>query len=144
MNLNTAGLEIGCGTRTDPYILTEFSQLKTLNLVLRDGAAENWPVNLDPEVLANVQKKQSFADTDEHTRNNVNGGHVSYTYSPDSGKWVGENGTSVEPAVMRLYLQNAHYQLEKDITADNSWDGPGSCGLHRPDRQSDHRLRRRD
>lgn len=125
VNLNTAGLEIGCGTRTDPYILTEFSQLKTLNLVLRDGAAENWPVNLDPEVLANVQKKQSFADTDEHTRNNVNGGHVRYTYSPDSGKWVGEDGTSVEPAVMRLYLQNAHYQLEKDITADNSWDGLG-------------------
>ena len=125
VNLNTAGLEIGCGTRTDPYILTEFSQLKTLNLVLRDGAAENWPVNLDTEVLANVQKKQSFADTDEHTRNNVNGGHVSYTYSPDSGKWEGEDGTSVEPAVMRLYLQNAHYQLEKDITADNSWDGLG-------------------
>lgn len=125
VNLNTAGLEIGCGTRTDPYILTEFSQLKTLNLVLRDGAAENWPVNLDPEVLANVQKKQSFADTDEHTRYNVNGGHVSYTYSPDSGKWVGGDGTSVEPAVMRLYLQNAHYQLEKDITADNSWDGLG-------------------
>ena len=125
VNLNTAGLEIGCGTRTDPYILTEFSQLKTLNLVLRDGAAENWPVNLDPEVLANVQKKQSFADTDEHTRYNVNGGHVRYTYSPDSGKWEGEDGTSVEPAVMRLYLQNAHYQLEKDITADNSWDGLG-------------------
>ena len=125
VNLNTAGLEIGCGTRTDPYILTEFSQLKTLNLVLRDGAAENWPVNLDIEVLANVQKKQSFADTDEHTRYNVNGGHVSYTYSPDSGKWVGEDGTSVEPAVMRLYLQNAHYQLEKDITADSSWDGLG-------------------
>lgn len=125
VNLNTAGLEIGCGTRTDPYILTEFSQLKTLNLVLRDGTAENWPVNLDPEVLANVQKKQSFADTDEHTRTNVNGGHVRYTYSPDSGKWVGEDGTSVEPAVMRLYLQNAHYQLEKDITADNSWDGLG-------------------
>lgn len=125
VNLNTAGLEIGCGTRTDPYILTEFSQLKTLNLVLRDGAAENWPVNLDPEVLANVQKKQSFADTDEHTRTNVNGGHVSYTYSPDSGQWVGEDKTTVEPAVMRLYLQNAHYQLEKDITADNSWDGLG-------------------
>lgn len=125
VNLNTAGLEIGCGTRTDPYILTEFSQLKTLNLVLRDGAAENWPVKLDPEVLANVQKKQSFADTDEHTRNNVNGGHVRYTYSPDSGKWEGEDGTSVEPAVMRLYLQNAHYKLEKDITADNSWDGLG-------------------
>lgn len=125
VNLNTAGLEIGCGTRTDPYILTEFSQLKTLNLVLRDGTAENWPVYLDPEVLANVQKKQSFADTDEHTRNNVNGGHVRYTYSPDSGKWVGEDGTSVEPAVMRLYLQNAHYQLDKDITADNSWDGLG-------------------
>ena len=125
VNLNTAGLEIGCGTRTDPYILTEFSQLKTLNLVLRDGAAENWPVNLDPEVLANVQKKQSFADTDEHTRYNVNGGHVRYTYSPDSGKWVGEDKTIVEPAVMRLYLQNAHYQLEKDITADNSWDGLG-------------------
>ena len=125
VNLNTAGLEIGCGTRTDPYILTEFSQLKTLNLVLRDGAAENWPVYLDTEVLANVQKKQSFADTDEHTRNNVNGGHVRYTYSPDSGKWVGEDGTSVEPAVMRLYLQNAHYQLERDITADNSWDGLG-------------------
>ena len=125
VNLNTAGLEIGCGTRTDPYILTEFSQLKTLNLVLRDGTAENWPVYLDPEVLANVQKKQSFADTDEHTRTNVNGGHVRYTYSPDSGKWEGEDGTSVEPAVMRLYLQNAHYQLEKDITADNSWDGLG-------------------
>lgn len=125
VNLNTTGLEIGCGTRTDPYILTEFSQLKTLNLVLRDGAAENWPVYLDPEVLANVQKKQSFADTDEHTRTNVNGGHVRYTYSPDSGKWEGEDGTSVEPAVMRLYLQNAHYQLEKDITADNSWDGLG-------------------
>ena len=125
VNLNTAGLEIGCGTRTDPYILTEFSQLKTLNLVLRDGAAENWPVNLDPEVLANVQKKQSFADTDEHTRNNVNGGHVRYTYSLDSGKWEGEDNTTVEPAVMRLYLQNAHYQLEKDITADNSWDGLG-------------------
>lgn len=125
VNLNTAGLEIGCGTRTDPYILTEFSQLKTLNLVLRDGAAENWPVNLDTEVLANVRNKQSFADTDEHTRYNVNGGHVRYTYSPDSGKWVGEDGTSVEPAVMRLYLQNAHYQLEKDITADNSWDGLG-------------------
>ena len=125
VNLNTAGLEIGCGTRTDPYILTEFSQLKTLNLVLRDGAAENWPVNLDPEVLANVQNKQSFADTDEHTRYNVNGGHVRYTYSPDSGKWEGEDKTTVEPAVMRLYLQNAHYQLEKDITADNSWDGLG-------------------
>lgn len=125
VNLNTAGLEIGCGTRTDPYILTEFSQLKTLNLVLRDGAAENWPVYLDTEVLANVRNKQSFADTDEHTRYNVNGGHVRYTYSPDSGKWEGEDGTSVEPAVMRLYLQNAHYQLEKDITADNSWDGLG-------------------
>ena len=125
VNLNTAGLEIGCGTRTDPYILTEFSQLKTLNLVLRDGTAENWPVYLDTEVLANVQKKQSFADTDEHTRYNVNGGHVRYTYSPDSGKWEGEDGTSVEPAVMRLYLQNAHYQLEKDITADSSWDGLG-------------------
>ena len=96
-----------------------------MNLVLRDGAAENWPVYLDPEVLANVRNKQSFADTDEHTRTNVNGGHVSYTYSPDSGKWEGEDGTSVEPAVMRLYLQNAHYQLEKDITADNSWDGLG-------------------
>ncbi len=125
VNLNTAGLEIGCGTRTDPYIITEFSQLKTLNLVLRDGTAENWPVYLDTEVLANVRNKQSFADTDEHTRYNVNGGHVSYTYSPDSGKWVGEDGTGVEPAVMRLYLQNAHYQLEKDITADNSWDGLG-------------------
>ena len=125
VNLNTAGLEIGCGTRTDPYILTEFSQLKTLNLVLRDGTAENWPVYLDPEVLANVRNKQSFADTDEHTRTNVNGGHVRYTYSPDSGKWEGEDGTIVEPAVMRLYLQNAHYQLEKDITADSSWDGLG-------------------
>ena len=125
VNLNTTGLEIGCGTRTDPYILTEFSQLKTLNLVLRDGAAENWPVNLDIEVLANVQKKQSFADTDEHTRTNVKGGHVSYTYSPEDGLWKAENGTTVEPAVMRLYLQNAHYQLEKDITADNSWDGLG-------------------
>lgn len=125
VNLNTAGLEIGCGTRTDPYILTEFSQLKTLNLVLRDGAAENWPVYLDTEVLANVRNKQSFADTDEHTRYNVNGGHVRYTYSPDSGKWEGEDKTTVEPAVMRLYLQNAHYKLEKDITADNSWDGLG-------------------
>lgn len=125
VNLNTAGLEIGCGTRTDPYIITEFSQLKTLNLVLRDGTAENWPVYLDTEVLANVQKKQSFADTDEHTRTNVNGGHVSYTYSPEDGLWKAENGTTVEPAVMRLYLQNAHYQLEKDITADNSWDGLG-------------------
>ena len=125
VNLNTTGLEIGCGTRTDPYIITEFSQLKTLNLVLRDGTAENWPVYLDTEVLANVQKKQSFADTDEHTRTNVNGGHVSYTYSPEDGLWKAENGTTVEPAVMRLYLQNAHYQLEKDITADNSWDGLG-------------------
>ena len=125
VNLNTTGLEIGCGTRTDPYIITEFSQLKTLNQVLRDGTAENWPVNLDTEVLANVQKKQSFADTDEHTRDNVKGGHVSYTYSPEDGLWKAENGTTVEPAVMRLYLQNAHYQLEKDITADNSWDGLG-------------------
>ena len=125
VNLNTTGLEIGCGTRTDPYIITEFSQLKTLNQVLRDGTAENWPVYLDTEVLANVQKKQSFTDTDEHTRDNVKGGHVSYTYSPEDGLWKAENGTTVEPAVMRLYLQNAHYQLDKDITADNSWDGLG-------------------
>lgn len=127
VNLNTAGLEIGCGTRTDPYIITEFSQLKTLNQVLRDGAAENWPVNLDTEVLANVQKEtgKSFADTDEHTRYDVKNGHVSYTYSPKSGKWEAKDNPDVIPAVMRLYLQNAHYQLEKDITADNSWDGLG-------------------
>ena len=129
VNLNTTGLEIGCGTGTDPYIITEFSQLKTLNQVLRDGTAEKWPVNLDTEVLANVQKEtgKSFVDTDKHTRYNVNvnGGHVRYTYSPKSGKWEGEDKSIVEPAVMRLYLQNAHYKLEEDITADNNWDGLG-------------------
>ena len=125
VNLNTTGLEIGCGTGTDPYIITEFSQLRTLNQVLRDGTAEKWPVNLDTEVLVNVQNKQSFADTDEHTRYDVKNGHVSYTYSPKSGKWEAKDNPDVTPAVMRLYLQNAHYKLEENITADNNWDGLG-------------------
>lgn len=124
INLNTAGLEVGCGTRTDPYIITEFSQLKTLNQVLRDGTAENWPVNLDPDVLANVRNKASFEDTDEHTRANVNGGHVKYEYTAENG-WMAADNSTVTSDEMRTYLQNAYYKLDADIEADSSWEGLG-------------------
>lgn len=124
VNLNTAGLEIGCGTQTDPYIITEFSQLKTLNQVLRDGNADNWPVYLDPEVMANVKAGTSFVDTDKHTPDNVNGGHSKFEYL--EGTWTcQETGATVTDANLRTYLQNAYYQLGGDITADNSWEGLG-------------------
>ena len=123
VNLNTAGLEKGCGTQTDPYIITEFSQLKTLNQVLRDGSADNWPVNLDPEVMANVKAGVSFVDTDKHT-SGEDGGHYKFEYL--EGTWICEDtGATVTEANLRTYLQNAYYKLGGNITADNSWEGLG-------------------
>ncbi len=123
VNLNTAGLEVGCGTQTDPYIISEFSQLKTLNQVLRDGSAENWPVNLDPEVMANVKAGVSFADIDKHTSGEEDG-HDKFEYL--GGTWTCEDtGATVSEANLRTYLQNAYYKLGGNITADNSWEGLG-------------------
>ena len=127
INLNALGLEEGCGTKNDPYIIRSFSQLRTLNLVLQQGYAQDWPVNLDADVLANVINGVSFQDAedDQHTAANVNGRHESYTYYQNSS-WRSKSGkTVISWDYMRTYLQNAHYELRNDIEADAAWEGLG-------------------
>lgn len=123
VNLKSTGLTVGCGTYTDPYIITDGQQLVDLSKALAEGGLkENWEINLDENVLGKTFSLEGPKDE--------NGKHTCKKYTGSATGWrkddeTVDNKTATATNVL-AYLRNAYYKIEQDITiSSNTWAGLG-------------------
>ncbi|MCI6935911.1 MAG: hypothetical protein MR762_04515, partial [Clostridiales bacterium] len=123
VNLKSTGLTVGCGTYTDPYIITDGQQLVDLSKALAEGGLkENWEINLDENVLGRTFSLEGSKDE--------NGKHTCKKYTGSATGWrkddeTVDNKTATATNVL-AYLRNAYYKIEQDITiSSNTWAGLG-------------------
>lgn len=115
INLKVDFFEDGCGTYSDPYIVTDGMQLERLAAYINDGTKLNgMKVQVDAYQLKN-QTGTLITDESEHS-------HV--TYSVEGGEWKPVDASAgtisnLEDKI-RSYLRNAYYMITVDITLGSS------------------------
>lgn len=122
VNSSLENINTGCGTYCDPYLISKESELQSIAIYLATGVASNgWTLNI-PSNDANGNSAFCGGNTSKT--------HKTYTYR--GGNWIeqqntqtaAEGGEASEPvtltnATVRAYLNNAYYQIKKDIEVSN-------------------------
>ena len=121
INLKVDFFEVGCGTYSDPYIVTDGMQLERLAAYINDGTKLNgMKLQVDSEIFAN----QSGTKTD-HTavgENYYYDKHVMYTVEGENWCTADAGGvkTNASEDLIRDYVCNAYYMIANNITLGNS------------------------
>lgn len=125
INLPVYDLTTGCGTYSDPYIISSAGQLTFLSNALNGSTNNGWSVTVSNSVLQTLK----FSDQDGHTSGNGAGSETTYlsSGSGSSVSWATEDGskTAAHSSIIS-YLQNAYYRIEGEITL-RTWNGLGSA-----------------
>lgn len=122
VNSSLENINTGCGTYGDPYRISMESELQSIAIYLATGVASNgWTLNIPSN-----DGKGNSAFCGGNTSKN----HKTYTYR--GGNWIeqqntqtaAEGGEASKPvtltnATVRAYLNNAYYQIKKDIEVSN-------------------------
>ena len=122
VNSSLENINTGCGTYGDPYRIFKESELQSIAIYLATGVASNgWTLNI-PSNDGNGNSAFCGGNTSKT--------HKTYTYR--GGNWIeqqntqtaAEGGEASEPitltnATVRAYLNNAYYQIKKDIEVSN-------------------------
>lgn len=140
LDVNLAKVEVhGCGTYTDPYVITSAQQLYDIQTIINEnGAVNDTPLYMDPVVLKNMLfNKESERDSaGKH-------GCVQYLRTNATGtNWKAQTedknvATNISPANVAKYLCNAYYLIKTSdgiIELDDNWGGLGTitnpfCGV---------------
>lgn len=101
-----AGLDIGCGTYNDPYIISQGKQLELLDKILRNNLGDS-----EDGAVVNYQKNSYSAWCKEKNSHKV------LLWNAESSSFRSEDGTtSVKLADMQKELASAYYMLGNDVT----------------------------
>ena len=129
INQKTVGLTSGCGTYGDPYLIDNPDQLialeKYLNETTRASVAD-FQVKFNSKVLA----EQTQTESSYHCAGNTLAPDTTGTddvYTCNGGAWKNDADENANGEFL-LYLQNAYYQIQKDITIDLSTTGYTGLG----------------
>lgn len=127
VNVRTTGLLEGCGTYSDPYVITDGYQLVELAEALGAGGMKSgWKVNLKPTVLDGTDTFATASDSSTASHN---------TYVCNGASWdpVTDNGDSFAAGDVLDYLRSAYYLIRGDenheILLSGSWGGLGEGEL---------------
>ena len=91
----------GCGTYYDPYVVDDFSKLKTIARLIRNGkTGDNQSVT-----IAKDQKKACNRIPDKKSDNEV-------TYKYNKGKWINDTGETIDKEVIQRYMQSAYIDIQ--------------------------------
>lgn len=118
MDINLLGADItdGCGTYSDPYIITNGKQLLAVANVLKGlDPKKNWTITMNTDVLDGGLSSQDGHTNGSSTADNI--------YTWDGSKWVCEGQESPATADVIQYLRNAYYQLNNTTTEENEGNG---------------------
>ena len=118
INLTSPNLLEGCGTYSDPFIITAGNPLQAVANVL-DGQSpkKGWKITMNKTVL-----ESGFSSQDGHTKDTCTD-DAEFIYN--GSNWVAGE-TTYTNAVVLDYLRNAYYQLEgNDISFYSGWGGLG-------------------
>lgn len=129
INQKTVGLTSGCGTYGDPYLIDNPDQLialeKYLNETTRASVAD-FQVKFNSKVLdEQTQTGNSYHCAGDTLAPDTTG--TDDVYTCDGGTWKNDAGVDANGEFL-LYLQNAYYQIQKDITIDLSTTGYTGLG----------------
>ena len=129
INQKTVGLTSGCGTYGDPYLIDNPDQLialeKYLNETTRASVAD-FQVKFNSKVLdEQTQTENSYHCAGDTLAPDTTG--TDDVYTCDGGTWKNDAGVDANGEFL-LYLQNAYYQIQKDITIDLSTTGYTGLG----------------
>lgn len=121
INLTSPNLLDGCGTYSDPFIITAGNPLQAVANVL-DGQnpKKGWKITMNKTVLDG-----GFSSQDGHTKD-ASSDDAEFTYN--GSNWVAGETTYTNEKVLD-YLRNAYYQLVGDdnhtISFSSGWGGLG-------------------
>lgn len=126
INQKTTGLQKGCGTYGDPYIIEDAHQLSSLAAYIQDpGSVSKFQVIFNSKVL----EKQTQTAEGYHLQNgatsDATGTDIAYTW--ENKAWKSEDGNAADTENATNYLLNAYYKIDKDITLSaESFGGLGT------------------
>lgn len=104
VNHSFSDILTGCGTYYDPYVVKDFSELKTIARLIRNGkTGENQKVTIAKNQKEACNRKISSNDTSNE---------VTYTYN--KGKWVNDSNETVDREVIQRYMQSAYIDICPD------------------------------
>ena len=129
INQKTVGLTSGCGTYGDPYLIDNPDQLialeKYLNETTRASVAD-FQVKFNSKVLSGqTQTGTSYHCAGVTLAPDTTGTDDVYTCNGGTWKNAADEDANGE---FLLYLQNAYYQIQNDITIDLSTTGYTGLG----------------
>lgn len=125
INQKPEGLTNGCGTYTDPYIITNGAQIEALADYLAGKTIAGWNVQFDKEIL-----KSGTGSTDDESN------HIIGTYNKKGDIWTGSIiFNDISSKNMKQYLRNAYYMISEDIDIGKTglFDGLGSININDDD-----------
>lgn len=126
VNVKTTGLLDGCGTYSDPYVITDGYQLVELAEALGAGGKKSgWKVNLNPNVLNGTDTLATASDSSV--------AHLTYVCNDDGWTSDTQPEKSAGFADVLDYLRSAYYLIRGDgnheIYLSGSWGGLGEGEL---------------
>ena len=140
LDINQMSVSIleGCGTYSDPYIITDGNQLRAIAKYLNGTAQNGLGLTFDSHVL----EKSCDDGSTAHTKDNVSGKHVMYIYEGknwyeaeyDSTKKEYKKKSEIkgDDSKILAYLRNAYYLIQPindDYSITMPYDFTGLGGL---------------
>lgn len=119
VNISKPDLTDGCGSYSDPYIITDGAQLEAVASALDGAINKDWKVNYNSEL--DVTKAQVDANSAFCSQGSK---HSKYTY--ESSTFVNDDGDEVSDSDMKKYLSESYYLISKDIELSSNFLGLGT------------------
>ena len=125
VNLSSETLQ-GCGTYSDPYVITDGTQLKNFADILSNTTPGlspiTWTIKMNPDVLSKTFDQETTK---------VGNNHACVAYTSTATGWqdagtTGDDATATANNVA-AYLRNAYYMIDGEITMPSiGWAGLGT------------------
>lgn len=125
VNLSSKTLQ-GCGTYSDPYVITDGTQLKNFAGILSNTTPGlspiTWTIKMNPDVLGKTFDQETAKEGNTHAC-------AAYTSTSTGWQKAGTTGndTTATASNVAAYLRNAYYMIDGEITMPTSgWAGLGT------------------
>lgn len=123
VNVQLAGLAVGCGTYNDPYQIANADQLQSVALFLKNGNQSDLvKVRLPKKIPTNLNSGDRWCENKSD--------HADYTYNTTKDKFTSsESGVTAEwtKAEIQQYLAAAYYQIKDNIVLASDFPGLGGA-----------------
>ena len=106
VNQRIASIKTGCGTYTDPFVLSGDREINAVADYINNmnSAVDEWEVTItEDQSVACTRRSDSKTDNE-----------VTYKYQQSSGNWVSISNSSdtLSNDTMHMYMQSAYYSIE--------------------------------